>query len=115
MIYLASPYTHEQAAVMERRFELACAVVAELVKEDHVIYSPIAHFHPIAVRHELPRDFSFWQRQNLSMLSKADTLLVLRLDGWETSKGVANEIDCAAVMNIHTVHIFPEGYGVPSV
>ena len=114
MIYLASPYSHENYAVMERRFELTCAVVAAMVKRTFIIYSPIVHFHPVAERHDLPRDFAFWERLNLGMLEKADQLFVLELDGWKTSKGVTAEIEAAKSLMLPILEVDPTAWGVPS-
>ena len=61
MIYLASPYSHPDPAVRERRFRAACSAAAFLLQAGHAVFSPIAHGHVLA-EHGLPTDWSFWQR-----------------------------------------------------
>lgn len=93
MIYLASPYTHPDPAVMQRRFEDARAATAALLSRGEIVYSPIVHGHAIAIAHDLPKDWGFWQRHCFAMLERADNLYVLMLDGWEQSRGVRAELD----------------------
>lgn len=92
MIYLASPYTHEQPTVMERRFRQAAAATFALISRGQIIYSPILHFHPLSDLYEMPKEFNFWQEVNLGMLVKADELCVLTIEGWRESRGVQAEI-----------------------
>ena len=47
MIYIASPYTHADPAVRQRRFEDVYHYVAERMLQGAVVYSPIAHSNPI--------------------------------------------------------------------
>lgn len=93
VIYLASPYSVGNAspAELEQRFEAACAAVGHLMLEGEVVYSPIVHCHPIAVRYSLPRDWEFWHKFDREMLRGAHELRILKLPGWEESKGIAAE------------------------
>lgn len=95
MIYVASPYTHKDPFVMEDRFEKTCEYCALWINRGLVVYSPIVHNHPIAIRHTLPRPFDFWQKFDLHMLDMAESMDVLCIDGWEESKGVQAEIKYA--------------------
>lgn len=113
MIYLASPYTHRDPAVMEERFEKVTAVAAQLINRGHIIYSPIMHFHPIAVRHELPRDFAFWKEVNLQILKRCDELWILDLVGLSESRGVMEERLFAREQGIPVNTIHPPVWGVP--
>ncbi len=47
MIYLASPYTHVDAAVRESRFDAACLAMSTLMRAGLSVYSPIVHSHPL--------------------------------------------------------------------
>lgn len=94
MIYLASPYTHPDAAVRQERFEAACRAAAELIRRGHIVFSPVAHSHGIA-QHGLPVDWSFWERHDRRLLVACDELWVLKLDGWQQSRGVQAEIAIA--------------------
>jgi Domain of unknown function (DUF1937) len=58
-------------------------------------YSPIAAHHP-ASRYMIDDskidDHAFWMRLCYSMLDRCNGLLVVTMDGWTDSKGVAMEI-----------------------
>lgn len=110
MIYLASPYTHPMQQVVQRRYRQALASVAEHTKLGKVIYSPIVHYHAVAVKYSLPGDFEFWKNINFGMLSKADELYILTLPGWDTSIGVTEEIKFAEEHNIPVTKVkLPHG------
>lgn len=95
MIYLAQPYSDPSLEVMHDRYEAALAAVAHLTRKQQVVYSPIVHFHSVAVYHELPRSFDFWELINRHMLRRADQFFVLKLPGWENSRGLQMETDYA--------------------
>ena len=58
--YIASPCTHADPAVCHQRFEDVCHYVAERMLQGAVVYSPIAHSHPICERFKLPVTWEFW-------------------------------------------------------
>ncbi len=99
LIYIASPYTGT-VAEMDHRFKLAAGYVARLCGGDSIPYSPIVHFHPVAVAHTLPCDISYWRTVNIAMLRRCDGVHVLLLDGWDQSVGVKFEMDLAADLNL---------------
>lgn len=94
-IYLAVPYTHISPFVRERRFEMVNYKAAELMKEGHIVFSPISHSHPIAVQENLPLTAEFWQQMNESFLDWCDSVYVYRLAGWQGSTGIQSEIEYA--------------------
>lgn len=100
MEYLASPYSHSLPIIMERRYAAAMAVTAKLLGEGRIIYSPIVSFHEVAIAHNLPTNFAFWERINLGVLAHCSNLIVLKLDGWKDSVGVAGEVEYAMRMGI---------------
>lgn len=92
MIYLASPYTHPDPFVREERYLRAAKALSYLLSQKKWAYSPIVHCHELAKIGGLPPDAAFWQAYDFYVLSKCDTFMVLRIDGWEQSKGVAAEL-----------------------
>jgi hypothetical protein len=98
--YLASPYSHPDPEVRHQRFEAVNKAAAELMRRGHVIFSPISHSHIIARDHDLPTDWEFWERIDLEFVKKCDELWVLKLDGWEESKGVWAEICIAKSLDL---------------
>jgi len=91
LIYLASPYTHDDRAVEVERFRVACRVAAHIMRKGDHVFSPIAHSHNIAT-YGLPSDFDFWREYDERMIYFCDSVAVVCLSGWETSRGVQGEI-----------------------
>ena len=94
MIYLASPYSHPEAEVRQRRFDAACRAAAALIRQGRTVFSPIAHSHAIC-RYGVPLDWRFWQRHDRRYLQVCDEVAVLMLEGWRESLGVQAEIAIA--------------------
>lgn len=92
MIYIASPYSDPDEQVRDERYTEVAAFCAAKVSEGFVVYSPIVHWHTIAVAANLPTDWSFWEKHNYTMLAKADELWIYGLPGWEKSKGIDAEL-----------------------
>lgn len=95
MIYLASPYSHPTASTRLNRFRAVCRAAGVLMNSGHIIFSPIAHTHPIAMCCEMPGDWRFWERYDKAIIARCDELWVLTLDGWRESVGVTAEIQFA--------------------
>jgi hypothetical protein len=94
-IYLATPYSHKDPAVRESRFNAINRVAARLMKEGHVVFSPISHSHHIAIAGDTPMGFDFWESQDESFIDWCDVMFVYKAPGWEDSIGVGAEIDMA--------------------
>ncbi|MFO0916615.1 MAG: DUF1937 family protein [Pirellulales bacterium] len=107
MIYLASPYSHDSPAVRQQRYEDACQAVVQLLHAGHAAFSPIVHSHPL-VSYSLPTDWAFWQRVDQEHLRRCDQIIVVMLDGWEESRGVAAEIDIARELGLPIDYVSPE-------
>jgi hypothetical protein len=96
MIYLASPYSHPDPDVMLARFEAACRHAALLMRLGHIVFSPIAHSHPVALHGKLDAlSHSIWLAQDFWFIDHADEVRVLMLDGWRESRGITLEIERA--------------------
>jgi hypothetical protein len=99
-IYLATPYTHKDHRIMVARFQMVNKVAAKLMADGKYIFSPISHTHPIAEAGELPRGWEYWAGYDRRMLQTCTKIIVLRLPGWDVSKGVQAEIKIGQEMNI---------------
>lgn len=94
-IYLASPYTAPETYLRKLRYKAACEAAAALSRQGHLLFSPIAHSHPVA-EYGLPKDFHFWRNWCLSFLdSWATHFCILKIDGWEKSVGIKAEMEYA--------------------
>lgn len=92
MIYLASPYTHKDPFVREDRYLRAMQALKHLLLSGTWAYSPIVHCHELAKIADLPREAGFWRRYNFGMLACCKGIIILRIDGWQESVGVAEEL-----------------------
>lgn len=92
MIYVASPYSHPDSWVQARRYILVREFVHDKMKQNFNIFSPICYGH------QFTRDFRWdgsaetWKSFNDWALSNSSALWVLKIRGWEESKGVQAEI-----------------------
>lgn len=96
MIYLAAPYMHPDLLVREARVREVDACAAALMQDGHIVFSPLSMNHRVKDHcglHEAPHEF--WMQQDLPWMTACDKLVVLCLDGWKESKGVAMEIQWA--------------------
>lgn len=92
-LYIASPYTHDDPVIRQRRFEKALDFTVWLALKYKLWgFSPIGHSHHMGTMHpELPYTFEFWNDWNQTMIRSSVGLVVLQIDGWGTSNGIAAE------------------------
>jgi hypothetical protein len=105
LIYLAVPYTHSNEAIEERRFEIVTRVSAELAKRKISNISPITQSHLQNRMVNIPGTWDFWKNIDKIILEKCDVLVVLRLNGWDESIGVMEEMDIALNNNIPIIFL----------
>jgi nucleoside 2-deoxyribosyltransferase len=106
VIYLASPYSHEDEDIKSRRHRKVCLAAAQLIKQGAVVFSPVAHSHPIALYGNAPGDWQTWKHQCLTLLDRCDVMLVLMLDGWQQSTGIKAE--ATHCLNTHKTIIYSD-------
>lgn len=94
-IYLATPYTHKTEEVMQARYQCVTKAAGVIMDQGHIVYSPITHSHPIAKIHNLPREWSFWEKIDRAFIEWCDELWVYWLSGWPESAGLKAEIEIA--------------------
>ena len=94
LIYLASPYTARSAALRQWRFRAAAWYASQLMRAGRLVFSPIAHGHPIT-EYGVPGDWEYWGRHSTVMLGLSRKMVVLKLNGWRESAGVGAEIEIA--------------------
>jgi hypothetical protein len=100
MIYLASPYSHPDAFVREHRYLHTMQALGHLLTKRQWVFAPIVHCHELKKILELPGDHTFWLDYDCHILKLCEKLVVLRLEGWEESKGVRMEIEFAQANGI---------------
>lgn len=92
LVYLASPYSDPDPLVQAERHEAVCYAAAALMRQRIMVFSPIAHTHPIACCGGLPTGWEWWKKYDRLYLDACSRMIVLQLLGWEESKGVQDEI-----------------------
>ena len=102
--YLASPYSSVDADVREERYHKVMCHSANLLKKGIIAYSPIVYSHEMSKKFEMPSDADFWWFFNKIMLDKCDVLMVYKMQDWDKSKGVKQEIDYALENDIPIVY-----------
>lgn len=109
MIYLASPYSDPDPAVRHGRYLWACRAAAVLMQQRQMpVFSPIAHSHSVARYGNLDEmDVAFWKAQDEVFLSMATEIVVLRIDGYEGSRGVAHEVNYATERGLPVTYMEP--------
>ena len=100
IIYLASPYSDPEKSIREIRYRAAEQAMVQMIQAGEHVYSPIVMTHPGATRYSLSQDSSYWRPHNFAFLSVAKELRVLKMKGWEKSKGVKEEIEFAIINDI---------------
>lgn len=92
--YIASPYSHPDPKVVEARIRELKECVAYVIENFHfaVPFSPVLYTHSIQESGIVVSPPEGWYAFDFAFLRKADRLIVLELEGWETSVGVALEI-----------------------
>lgn len=107
LVYLACPYSHEDFDVRLARFEAVNRIASRLMQAGHIVFSPISHTHPIALAGRLPIGWEYWQYFDAAYLQHSYKLVVLCLEGWDTSEGVRAEIAMARQLGIAIEYINP--------
>jgi hypothetical protein len=99
-IYLASPYSNTSSERVYDNYRKALEATACLIKNGHIIFSPIVHCHEMAKEFDMPTGIAFWWKHNRAMMEKASEFHILTLDGWKNSKGIRREAALAVKLQL---------------
>lgn len=92
LIYLASPYML-YAKGLSSAFEEVTELAAKLVAKEINVFAPITYGHPMTIYGNLAAcSEKIWYPLNDAFMHKSDALLIARMPGWNSSKGVGREI-----------------------
>jgi hypothetical protein len=94
-LYLASPYTHNSRFVRMWRYEAVRDFGAFLASNRFWFFGPIMHSYDMSQNHQLPHNFEFWRDWNHAMIDASQGVIVFQIDGWDTSRGVTDEVEYA--------------------
>lgn len=92
LYYLSTPYTKFPRGP-EVAFREAAALAARLIRSGMNVYAPIVHGHPLSMYGGIePFDHGVWLAIDAAMMARSDALLVAKMESWEHSYGIAEEI-----------------------
>lgn len=111
LIYLSSPYSHEDRDMRHYRYRANMLTVAHYLHKGIYLFSPILHAHPIACYDDLG-SADEWLRFDCAVLDRCDEMWVLMLPGWEQSYGVNFEIRHCHVAGVRVYYIDPHFEGI---
>jgi hypothetical protein len=100
LIFISSPYTHEDPVVVEKNFVQVAKLSAHLTSKGYVTFSPIVYGHTLLSFRKMDADWETWKSFCLTFLKKSEEIWVYKMDGWNRSRGVAEEIEFAIKNNI---------------
>ena len=108
LAYLATPYSKYPGG-LDKAFVDAARLAGLLLKTGVIVYSPIAHTHPIAVHSALdPLDHDIWLPFDEAMMARCSCLIVAMMDGWRDSRGIAHEIEVFKKAEKPIFHLDPK-------
>lgn len=107
LYYMANPYSHCDPLVMEERANLSIEMAATLFKMGIFVFAPIA-YNCHWERHDLPGDWTTWEKFDKTYIDRCDGLIVLAIPGWKDSVGVTAEIEYARSLNMDIHYVTPQ-------
>jgi hypothetical protein len=107
IVYLATPYTHDDPAVRAGRFRVVNRVAAQMMARGEHVFSPISHTHEMSIQHGLPHDWNYWAENCRVMVSACSRMVVVKQHGWQESVGVRAEIELAESLGMPVEYVEP--------
>ena len=104
LVYLACPYSHDDPAVMQQRYETANLIAGQLMQMDYYVFSPLSHSHPITQQCRMNAvDHDFWLAQDCAIFMHCELMMIVDIDGWKDSYGIQLEIQWAMDLDMPIV------------
>lgn len=89
--YVATPYSKYPGGIFTA-YDMAVAVRGWLSVQRIPNFLPIVHSHPVAIACGLdPLDHNIWLPDDAPFMTAAGGLIVVKMDGWDTSYGIEQE------------------------
>ena len=99
LIYFSSPYTDDNRALEEHRYDAITDLMSDIITCGLPItaYSPITYTHHLAPL--VDSEFN-WIEFDKQFLLRCDAMIVITLGNWERSRGIKEEIKFCIDNNI---------------
>jgi len=105
--YLATPYSKYPDG-RKLAFEVACKQAGILTNAGVVVFSPIAHSHPLVIHGNVSgTDFAAWEAFDRAMIQASIGCIVCKMQGWQESEGIARELDIFRLQSKPIVEMEP--------
>lgn len=115
LVYLATPYTRYPHGVGQA-FRAASKLAARLWWAGVRVHCPVVLGHPISVYGGIhPNNRTFWLQFNQPYIERCDVLAVARMEGWDTSEGIATELYEFRARGRPVYYLDPESLAVSAV
>ena len=107
LIYLACPFRHADLRIQRKRCAAVHYAAAQLSLQGQYVFSPLTHNELLIdiIHDAVPGEH--WMQFDLAILAHCQRLYVLKMEGWELSKGVAREISFAKEKQIAIAFVEP--------
>ncbi len=106
LVFLSNPYSHKDETIVNQRYEKCLKLFYDLMYQHDIdIISPIIIGHPIVKKFPMPSDWTKWEKFCCNLIDHSDVVLVFKLEGWDISNGVAEEIAYAKQNNKQILYI----------
>jgi hypothetical protein len=108
--YISNPYNGSEEQ-REERAKIAAYVCGRLLKKGIHAWSPIVHNHAMM---KTFNEFTLEERRTMildfdfSLLKASKAMIVLTIDGWQTSYGVTAEIELCRELSIPIKYLNPK-------
>lgn len=104
MIYIAGPYMHKNSHVRNYRYHMHRNYLIQLMEQGRAAYSPIA------VGHTLLPDLASWTHDrwmlwDLPILRLCKEVHLLKLPGWDKSRGTTEELELARDLGMEITEV----------
>ena len=107
LVYVAAPYSRvpDKKELMERIADF-CGYYMIKHPGEYAITGLVHHYAAVQ-RPELGTDYRFWEEFCVGFIKRSEKLVVLMIDGWDSSTGVNAEINLAKRLNIPIEYWLP--------
>lgn len=105
LVYLSAPYS--SVVDKDKHMGLLMKFAGEymLSHPGEFIVTPLTNHYALDHVPGLGADWNFWKNYSLDLLCKCDRMLVIEMDGTDTSTGVKAEIKHAIELGIEINHV----------
>lgn len=115
LVYVAAPYSSikNKHRLMEEIHKESAKFMLD--RPGHYTVPGLLHHYTAEHCPHLGKDFEFWEEFCVELIKRCDIILLLKFDGWQTSKGVLGEIDTAVEFDKSVIYVEPDCKNIDSV